>query len=145
MLRRMQIFAFGIFSRTSTFDTVVASRHPSVLNFDVRRRVGEFALQIGARTLAPLEFAANLQLQPPRIFDVQNAADQAVGRRRGRQVSRSGGRRRPGRHDAAGGHGRGCFVAVHDFLLLLRVEKLISGIISLVYFRLRSAKREETF
>uniref|UniRef100_A0A915JJ97 Uncharacterized protein n=1 Tax=Romanomermis culicivorax TaxID=13658 RepID=A0A915JJ97_ROMCU len=63
------------------------SRHPTVLNFDVRRRVGEFALQIGPGTLAPLKFAAHFQLQPPRVFDVQNATHQTVGRRRRRQIS----------------------------------------------------------
>ena len=43
------------------------------------RRMAKFAIQISSRALATLEFATNLQLQPPRVFHVQQLVEQMCG------------------------------------------------------------------
>lgn len=46
--------------KSTYLDTVVAGRHPSVLDLDVRRGMCELALGVWPRTLVPLEFPADL-------------------------------------------------------------------------------------
>ena len=53
-------------------DAVVTGDDATVLDFDVGGRMGELALAVRARALAALELAANLQLQPPRVFNVKH-------------------------------------------------------------------------
>lgn len=45
-------------------DTIVARRHPSILDFDGGRRVCKLALSVWSRALIALELAAHFQLQP---------------------------------------------------------------------------------
>lgn len=58
-------------SSLTHLDAVVAGCDASVLHLDVGRRMCEFAFGIRAGALIPLELAANLQLQPARVFAIQ--------------------------------------------------------------------------
>ena len=57
-----------VVGRTDRRSQTVASDTAAVLNVDVLRRMRKLAVDVGARALAALEFAANLELQPSRVF-----------------------------------------------------------------------------
>lgn len=60
-------------------DGVVAGDDPSVLDFDVRRRVCELAVGVGAGALVALELPAHLKLEPPGVLDRRQAAHHGHG------------------------------------------------------------------
>ena len=62
------------FIKVSYLNTVIASRYPPVLNFNIRRRMGEFTLGVWSSALLSLRLPADLQLQPPRVLLVEEAA-----------------------------------------------------------------------
>lgn len=51
-------------------NAVVASSYASILNFNICRWMGKFALGVRTWALISLEFAANLQLKPSRILSI---------------------------------------------------------------------------
>jgi hypothetical protein len=53
-------------------DTVVTGDDASILHLDVGWRVGEFAFRVGAGALGALELAADLQLEPARVFGIDH-------------------------------------------------------------------------
>lgn len=67
----MKIFARWFLPVTSALDTVVTRRYTAVLNFHVGGGMCELAFGIRSGALVPLKFSADLQLQPARIFTIQ--------------------------------------------------------------------------
>lgn len=53
-------------------DTVVTGNDASVLHLDVGGRMGEFALGVGTGALGALVLAADLQLEPARVFGIDH-------------------------------------------------------------------------
>ncbi len=56
-------------------DTVVTGDDASILHLDVGWRVGEFAFRVGAGALGALELAADLQLEPARVFGIDHVIE----------------------------------------------------------------------
>ncbi len=55
----------------SYLNTVIAGRHPSVLDLDVGGRMGELAVGVGPGTLLSLILPAYLELQPAGVLLVE--------------------------------------------------------------------------
>lgn len=53
-------------------DAVVAGDDASILHLDVGGRMGEFAFRVGTGALGALELAADLQLEPARVFGIDH-------------------------------------------------------------------------
>lgn len=71
MLWRVEVLAGGLLPITSTLNRVIAGGDASVLDLDVWWRMGKLALGVWPSALVPLELAAHLQLEPPRVFHVE--------------------------------------------------------------------------
>jgi len=81
VLRGMEIFARGLLAVTPALNTVIASRYPPVLNFNIGRGMGKLALCIRAGALLPLKLSAHLQLKPSGVLLVQQGAHVKHGQR----------------------------------------------------------------
>jgi len=68
MLRRMQVFARRVFPLAFSLNGIEASGDAAVLNFDLLRRVSEFAFVFGATAFVALILAADFQRQPTRVL-----------------------------------------------------------------------------
>ena len=55
----------------SYLNTVIAGRHPPVLDLDVGGRMGELAVGVGPGTLLSLILPAHLELEPAGVLLVQ--------------------------------------------------------------------------
>lgn len=70
----MEVFTRRLLSVTSPLNTVIASRYPPILNFNIGRWVCEFTLSIRSGALLSLELSTHLQLQPARVLLVEECA-----------------------------------------------------------------------
>jgi len=68
VLRWVQVFARRIFPLAFALDRVETGGDPAVLDFDLRRRMGEFAFVLCATAFVALIFATNLQSQPTGVL-----------------------------------------------------------------------------
>jgi hypothetical protein len=62
-------------NKKSYLDTVVTGDDASILHLDVGWRMSEFAFGIGSGALGALKFAADLQLEPARIFGIDHVIE----------------------------------------------------------------------
>jgi len=68
VLRRVQVFTRRVLALALPLDGVKAGGDASVLDLDLRRRMGELALVLRATAFVPLELATNFQSQPARVL-----------------------------------------------------------------------------